>query len=213
MRTTGDAALCALIRRNPVNGNVWVGSGPGAPRVQATNVNIGKFEVAGVDINATYATDFGNHSLAFALRGTSLLTWDDQPQPGGAINDCKGNWGRVCGRPRPEWKHTFSTTWGTPVEGLDVVGAWRYVGEVEEFTASSSEVNRFTADGQSYFDLSASYFFEWGGGETQVTAGITNILDEDPPYAGVFNTAPYSNGNTIPGTWDPLGQYWFLGLT
>jgi outer membrane receptor protein involved in Fe transport len=212
--TTGDPSLCSLIRRNPVNGNVWVGSGPGAPRVQATNVNIGKFEVAGVDINATYGTEFGNHSLAFALRGTSLVKWDDQPQPGGAINDCKGFWGRVCGRPRPEWKHTFSTTWGTPVEGLDVVGTWRYVGEVKEFTApNSTEVNRYTADGQNYLDLSASYFFEWGGGETQVTVGITNILDEEPPYAGVFNTAPLSNANTIPGTWDPLGQYWFLGLT
>ncbi len=222
--TTGDAALCSLIRRNPVNGNVWVGSSPSAPRVQATNVNIGKFEVAGIDINATYGTEVGRHNLEFSLRGTSLLTWDDQPQPGGDINDCKGVWGGVCGRPRPEWKHTFSTIWGTPVEGLDVVGTWRYVGEVSEFatfdTDSTSATfgdvtsgDRYTADGQNYLDLSASYFFEWGGGETQITAGIQNILDEDPPYAGVFNTAPLSNANTVPGTWDSLGQYWFLGLT
>ena len=210
----GNDALCSLIRRNPVNGNVWVGSSPSAPRVEATRVNIGKFEVAGVDINATYVTEFGNHGLAFALRGTSLITWDEEPLPGEGINDCMGVWGGVCGRPRPEWKHTFSTTWGTPVEGLDIVGKWRYVGEVSEYQApGTTSGNRYTADGQNYLDLSASYFFELGGGETQVTVGITNILDEDPPYAGVFNTAPYSNANTIPGTWDSLGQYWFLGLT
>lgn len=210
----GNDSLCSLIRRNPVNGNVWVGSSASAPRVQATRINIGKFDVAGFDINATYSTEIGNHGLDFALRGTLIDTWEEEPIPGEGISDCKGTWGGVCGRPRPEWKHTFSTTWGTPVEGLDIVGSWRYVGEVSEYQApGSTSGDRYTADGQNYLDLSASYFFELGGGEAQVTAGITNILDEDPPYAGVFNTAPYSNANTIPGTWDSLGQYWFLGLT
>ncbi len=124
-----------------------------------------------------------------------------------------GTWGGVCGRPRPEWKHTFSTTWGTPVEGLDIVGSWRYVGEVSEYQApDSTSGDRYTADGQSYLDLSAGYFFEWGGGETQITVGINNIIDEEPPVHGLFNTAPYSNGNTIPGAWDPLGRYWFVGF-
>ncbi|MDH3769324.1 MAG: TonB-dependent receptor, partial [Gammaproteobacteria bacterium] len=206
--TTGDASLCSLIRRNPTNGNVWVGSGPNAPRVQATQVNIGKFEVTGFDINGNYDVEFGNHGLGFTLRGTLLDTWDDQPQPGGAINDCVGKWGGACGRPRPEWKHTFSTKWNTPQEGLEVVGAWRYVGEVDEFSQ-----DRFSSDNESYFDLSAAYSTDWLGGETTIVAGITNITDEDPPTHGLFNTAPYSNGNTIPGTWDPLGRYWFLGLT
>lgn len=204
---TGNDSLCSLIRRSPVNGNVWVGSGPDAPRVELTNVNIGFFEVAGVDVNAAYAFEFGNHALDFMLRGTALTTWDDQPQPGGVINDCKGTWGGDCGRPRPEWKHTVSTRWTTPVDGLDVVGNWRYVGEVSEHRN-----DRFTADAVNYFDLSAAYSFEMVGGDAQITAGITNILDEDPPYHGLLNTAAYSNGNTIPGTWDSLGQYWFVGF-
>jgi len=204
----GNDALCPLIQRSPINGNVWVGSGPNAPRVQATNVNIGKFEVAGFDLAGTYDTEFGNHGLTFAYRGTLLDKWDDQPQPGGTVNDCVGYWGGVCDRPRPEYKHTSSVTWATPVEGLDVVGGWRYIGEIDE-----KGLDRYTADSMNYLDLSASYYFEWGGGETQITAGINNILDEEPPYAGILDEATYSNGNTHPGTWDPLGQYWFLGLT
>ncbi len=208
-RCATQGELCNLIFRSPVNGNLWIGSSATAPRVISTNVNIGKFEVAGFDINGTYSTEVGQHGLNFALRGTLLDTWDDQPVPGGAINDCVGAWGSDCGRPRPEWKHTFTTTWNTPREGLDVVGSWRHVGEVDEFSN-----NRFTADAQNYFDISASYYLdEFLGGATTVTAGITNILDESPPFSGVFNTAPFSNGNTIPGTWDPLGRYWFLGLT
>lgn len=205
---TGDATFCALIFRNQTNGNVWVGSGPTAPHVLAGNVNIGKFEVAGVDINATYGFEVGNHGFDLSFRGTSLVTWEETPQPGGIVNDCKGTWGGACGRPRPEWKHTFSGTWDTPVDGLDVVGTWRYVGEVSEFAQ-----DRFTADGQNYLDLAVGYYWEGLGGGTQFTVGINNIIDEDPPAHGLFNTAPYSNANTIPGTWDPLGRYWFVGFS
>ena len=205
---TGDPAFCSLISRNQTNGNLWVGSGPDAPRVTATNINIGAIEVGGVDLNGTYAFEFGNNNeLDFALRGSLLTQWDDTPQPGDEANDCKGFWGGACGRPRPEWKHTFSARWGTPVEGLDVRGAWRYVSEVKEFSQ-----DRHTADAQNYFDLAAGYNFDGLGGAWRVSGGINNILDEEPPANGLFNTAPYSNGNTIPGTWDPLGRYWFLQL-
>ena len=138
--TGADPSLCSRINRNQTNGNVWVGSGPTAPHVVSLDVNIGKFDVAGVDINGTYPVEIGNHGLEFTLRGTLLTRWDEQPIPGGTINDCIGKWGGTCGRPRPEWKHTFSTKWATPIEGLDVVGTWRFVGESEEFGQ-----DRFTA--------------------------------------------------------------------
>ena len=205
---TGNDSLCPLIHRSQTNGNVWVGSGPDAPHVEATNVNIGFFEVAGVDINGMYATGFGNHGLNFTLRGTYLVTWDDQPQPGGVVNDCVGTWGGACGRPRPEWKHTFNTRWITPLEGLDVNATWRYVGSVDEQGA-----DRFTASSQNYFDLAVGYAFDLGRNNLRLTAGVNNIFDEDPPIHGLLNTAAFSNGNTIPGSWDPLGQYWFLGVT
>jgi iron complex outermembrane receptor protein len=205
---TGDATFCGLIERNPVNGNIWVGSGVNAPRVQATNVNIGKFEVAGFDILGNYSVEIGRHGLDFTWRGTLLDQWDEQPQPGSAINDCLGTWGGACGRPRPEWKHIFSTTWSAPIDGLDVIAKWRHIDAIDEF-----ERNRFTAGSQDYFDLAMSYTFDWGGGTSQVFAGISNLFDEAPPANGLFNTvAVYSNGNTIPGTWDPLGNYWFVGL-
>jgi iron complex outermembrane receptor protein len=207
---TGNDSLCGLINRNQTNGNVWVGSGPDAPHVVQTNVNIGFFEVSGVDINASYGLEFSDNAIDFTLRGTALTQWDDQPQPGGVINDCKGTWGGSCGRPRPEWKHTFSTRWATGLDGLDVVGSWRYIGEVKEHT--SDNTSRFTADATNFFDLSAAYAFELGGGNAMITMGINNILDESPPYHGLLNTASYSNGNTVPGTWDSLGQYWFVGL-
>ena len=207
---TGNDSLCPLIERNPNNGNIWVGSGPDAPRVEATNVNIGYFEVAGWDINATYGTAIGNHGLDISLRGTLLTKWDDQPQPGGEINDCVGVWGDSCERPRPEWKHTLPVVWTTPIAGLDVRGAWRYVGGVKEANPGD---NPFNPSSKNFFDLSVGYSFDWKSTNTLLVLGVNNILDEEPNISGSLNTASYSNGNTIPGTWDPLGQYWFIGAT
>jgi outer membrane receptor protein involved in Fe transport len=98
--------------------------------------------------------------------------------------------------------------WTTPWD-TTITGAWRYVGEVDEFDA-----DRFTAKGQHYIDLSASYYADWFGEETVLNAGISNVLDNDPPVSGLFgNVGTFGNGNTIPATWDALGRYYFVGFT
>jgi outer membrane receptor protein involved in Fe transport len=203
--STGDAAFCDLISRGP-NGNLWIGQA----NVLATQVNIGFFEVEGVDINADYAWDFDNgHGLNFALRGTAVTKWDEQPVPGGIVNDCNGFFGEPCGRPRPEWKHTFATTWNTPWNAQFVLG-WRNVGEIKEFGGAA---DAFTAKSQNYLDLSANYLGEWFGTETTINIGISNVTDEDPPIFGRLNNiSVYGNGNTVPGTWDAMGRYYYIGL-
>ena len=61
--------------------------------------------------------------------------------------------------------------------------------------------------------MSATWTTELLGGTTELTAGITNVLDNDPPVNGRFsNVDVFGNGNTIPGTWDALGRYYFIGL-
>jgi outer membrane receptor protein involved in Fe transport len=202
---TGDPTFCSLINRGP-NGNLWIGT---EPFIVSTNVNIGFYDVAGIDITGTYAMEIGQYgSLDFGFRGTVLEKFDQQPSPGSDVDECGGTWGGGCGRPRPEWKHTFNVMWATPWN-TDVGFGWRRVGEVEEFLQ-----DRFTASAQDYFDLSATYTADWLGGTTQLSAGATNVLDEDPPINGLFNNiAVFSNGNTVPGTWDGLGRYYFVGFS
>lgn len=201
---TGDPSFCNLINRGP-NGNLWIGSAV----VQSTDVNIGFFEVVGVDIAATYAWEIGAYgSLDFALRGTVLDKFDEQPVPGAPINECAGFWGGDCARPRPEWKHTFNTVWSTPWNA-EIAATWRHISEIKEFA-----LDRYTAGARNYFDLSGTYYADWLGGETTLNVGISNVLDKDPPVNGLINNiSVYSNGNTVPGTWDALGRYYFVGVT
>lgn len=203
---TGDPVFCDLINRGP-NGNLWVGTAT----VQSTNVNIGFFEVTGIDITSTYAMEVGDMgSLDFHFRGTVLDKFDEQPVPGADINECAGVYGGDCGRPRPDWKHTFNTVWTTPWD-LQLAGTWRMVGEVDQYQA---DTNEFQAEAKHYFDLSASYYADWFGTSTEINVGLVNAFDNDPPVNGFFNNiAVYSNGNTVPGTWDALGRYFFVGFT
>jgi len=202
--TTGSPAACSLINRGP-NGNLWVGSA----NVISQNINIGFFEVAGWDITGTYGLDIGDWgSLDFSLRGTLLDKYDQQPVAGAPVQECAGTIGGDCERPRPEWKHVLNATWMTPWD-VQVTGGWRYVGEVDQFEGTD-----FKVDPENYFDLSANYAVSWFGGETVLNAGISNIFDNAPPVNGFINNiATYSNGNTVPGTWDHLGRYFFLGVT
>jgi len=201
---TGEARFCDKINRGP-NGNLWIGTAA----VDATTVNIGFFETAGFDVSAAYALEAGDWGVFdFAIRSTILETFDQQPLEGFPVEDCAGFWGGSCQRARPEYKHVFNTNWATPWD-VNLALSWRYVGEVKELNQ-----DRFTASAQNYFDISGNYAYEWGGGVTTFNVGISNLLDKDPPISGLFgNVADFGNGNTLPGTWDSLGRYWFAGLT
>jgi len=209
---TGDPYFCNAVKRSPINGNLWIGSDINAsPNVLSPQINIGYYDTSGIDIAADYGMDVGNYgSLNFAFRGTWIEKFDQLLAKGGSIDECAGFYGGSCQRPRPDWMHTFSTTWVTPWN-LVVDGSWRYIGGVDHFGAPT----RYSASPQHYFDLAAEYTPDFiKVGETTLRMGINNITDNDPPVSGFFgNVSTFGNGNTIPGLWDTLGRYFFFGVT
>ena len=60
---------------------------------------------------------------------------------------------------------------------------------------------------QSYFDLNAVFAFMEN---SDVTVGINNVLDEEPPMVGGTLT---TNANTIAGFYDTLGRFMFAKAT
>jgi hypothetical protein len=222
---TADPAFCGLINRQPVNGNLWVGNVVQVPGTQTftgnfvdlTRVNIGFFDVAGIDVVGGYSREISNYgSLDFTLRGTYVTKWDQQLAPGAVIDDCQGMWNSSCGRPTPKWKHNFTSVWTTPWD-LVFVASWRMVGGVDELNPNPAANSFGPADfgAEHYFDLTGEYTPQFIGiGETKITIGVTNLTDNDPPHSGrAGNVATYGNGNTIPGTWDALGRYFFFALS
>ena len=183
-----------------------------------TNVNIGKVELDGVDVQADYMLELPLGSLDFALYGSYLLKNETTSNPDADTYDCTGLFGAICQTVNPDWRHTFMTTWRTPWD-VDATLTWRYIGPVDQDQNDTSEFPGYPVYGapdtlndhigsQSYFDLAATYQpFE----SLQLHAGINNILDNRPP---VITTEIISGGqaNTYE-TYDIFGRQVFIGFT
>ena len=130
--------------------------------------------------------------------------WTQEEYPGAGELQCEGNYGGSCELPLPENKNRFSATWATP---WDVTAnlTWRYIDEISQIGCTTCN----DIESQDYIDLSAN----WNVTDyATLRIGMNNIMDEEPPFVYQGVTAR-ENGNTYPGIYDPLGQYWFVGAT
>jgi outer membrane receptor protein involved in Fe transport len=216
--TTGNAAYCSLIHRDPTTGSLYIGDNA---YVVATNVNIGSLESSGIDVEARYGFDLEDvgvndaGALSFLLAGTWMDKYVQEPLPGEGTYDCVGLHGTTCGTPTPEWRHRLRTTWATPLD-LNVSLTWRYISSVKsELTSSNPLLSGSVNDidrkikAYNYFDLAFTYS---ATENVTLNAGVNNLFDKDPPVVNSSTLASvYGNGNTYPGTYDSMGRYIFMG--
>jgi len=209
---TGDSLYCDRIRRESRSGTLWL---PGA-EIDATMINSGELRTSGIDTGVNYKHRLGEHgSLAADFLGAYMHEYSVEAYKGAPKYDCAGAYAVACYQPRPKWRHRIRATWSTPWD-LDLSATWRHIGEVDHLGTRDdapvplpnlAEVIRMLP-AMNYLDISASW-----QATKQVTlrAGISNVLDQDPPLFG--GAPPQSNGNTWVGTYDPLGRRIWVNLT
>ncbi len=196
--------FCDRVARGQ-NDTLWLGlAGPGNG-VDAITQNIGFFQTKGIDVELTYNLDIGEWgSLLFTNIYGYIDEWTQEEYPGAGEEACEGVYGGSCVLPLPEHKNRFSATWATPWD-VSVNMNWRYIGEVDQIGSSTPN----DLDSESYIDLAVN----WNVTDyATLRLGMNNVLDEEPPFVYQGVTAR-ENGNTYPGVYDPLGQYWFAGVT
>jgi len=217
----GDPYFCSLVQRSPDSGSLWQGENGFFRRF---NVNTGSLQTKGVDIAVDYRLNLNEIGinagrLSFNLVGTYLDSYKTVPLPDSPeadIYECKGLYAGLCGRPRPEWRHKFMTTWA-PDDRFSLTGTWRYVSSVKiaqtssqpALTGSFSEVNR-KLGARSYFDLAAAFEVRK---DLTFRAGVNNLFDNNPPLTTTAAIEDGGNGNTYPQFYDPTGRYFFLSAS
>jgi len=217
--TAGLAAACANIQRN-ANGQLWVGTG----NVVDLNTNIGGLSTSGVDVAANYSLDLadlgweGAGRLGFAMVGTWLSELKTDTGLGFANSeyDCAGFYANQCGVPNPEWRHRLRVDWGTPIDGLNINGTWRYYGSAEiavlgaDGSLSNAPDTRLdrSLDAMNYFDLAGTWQMR---DNISVRAGVNNVFDTDPPLS--YSVGTTGNNNTYPQLYNAMGRYFFFGVT
>lgn len=218
--TTGNTFFCNLVHRDPTTGSVY---GNNLGYVISTNVNTGYLQTSGVDFMVNYTLDLqavtGKRlgSVNFDFNGTKLLEQVNEPLPGLGTYDCKGLFGPVCGNPSPVWRHTLRTSWQLPWVAATLSANWRHLDPVK---LSSNTDNTYLSGTTSiigrqikaydYLDLSANYHFR---GRYTLRASINNVFDKNPPVISEEIINGFGNGNTYPGTYDPMGRTIMVGLT
>ncbi len=221
--TTGNAAYCGLIHRSPT-GSLFGTQAGAAGYITATNVNIGFFKTAGIDIESNYRinlSDFGLGEigrLAFAFDGTYTQHIISEPLPGLGTYDCAGYYGQECGGTNPRFKSKLRLTYTSPWRWT-VSGQWRYTGGMRLDQNQPNSLLQYNVNGYynvfdaargsvSYLDLTATYTLLDG---LMFRAGVNNVLDKDPPL--LTGTTVGSGAPNSFASYDLLGRTIYVGLT
>lgn len=213
---TGSAYFCNLINRGQ-GGSLYLFEDGYFERF---NINTGSLDTTGVDLAVDYGFAVGNMGdVSLNFVGTYLDEFVSTPlpnSPSSDVYDCKGLYGGLCGRPRPEWRHKMRANWVTPFD-LSVALTWRYIASVDIAQTSSqpalsgsfAKVNETLGD-RSYIDLSAGYMLTE---KATIRLGVNNLLDRDPPLTTTAAIEDGGNGNTYPQFYDAVGRTLFMGFT
>lgn len=208
-----NQTFCNLLRqtdgtfaRNPATGEI---ASPFLPALG--NVNLANLEVEGIDLiaNWRFAADAiglpaSLGSFTAQYYGTYTLANDFQEDPTAAVLECAGFYGANCGEPTPEYKHNaqFTLDSGKLTNSL----RWRYIGGTDSDTAGLSDLSD-DIEGFNYFDYTAQLEVSEN---LDVTLGIQNLFDEEPPILG---STVNEQANTFPATYETLGRQLFLGAS
>ncbi len=195
-----NATQCALITRR-ADADYTIA------KIVDGNVNVATQTGSGVDseIRYDFDTDFGQFELA--MLWAHLLEREKTALPGDPVQDLLGSHTNTTaedGGTYAEDKWNFSARFHTG--DLTVSYLAEYISEIDA-TATYNTDYTYTVDSFLYHDLVFDYTLDVMG-TTRLTAGFTNLTDEEPPYID-----PGFNANTDPNTYRVFGRGYFLRLS
>jgi len=201
----GVQSLCDAVERNPLSAEIST--------IRSLATNIGNESAEGMDFAFNYNTNTGIGLFDSRL----LVTWVDS-RTSTVLNTVEGSgfFNNLNGLPEgviPEWKAQWTVDWSygnfgasVNVEWLDSTGERDPFGNGDLNGDGNALNDQITSiESETYLDLTVRYNLPWG---TQVSGGITNLLDNDPPF--IVNGF---NANTDSDTFRMLGRSWFARVT
>ena len=155
-------------------------------QVDTQFVNVGAVATDGLDFKADYTMDIANSTLVFDFAATYVSKFDVDTDGDGTTDfdgagsrNFRNNFSTM-----PQWRGLLGGTWLAGNHSVNLT--MRYIDGYENDQSRSNEANGFVGgpvDSWTTFDGQYSIVLPelLGGGDTTLTFGINNILDEDPP--------------------------------
>lgn len=192
-----NAASCALVTRG-LNYEVQ--------EVIDGSLNVADQGAKGVDFEARYNFDstFGQFNLGFLW--SHLLERTKTPFDGADEQQLEGTYTSVTaqdGGAYAEDKINYSVQWYRNNLSIGYLG--EFIGGMDTTAVIFSDYE-YKIDSQLYHDLVVNYEFVDTG--TKISAGVTNVTDEAPPYIDLG-----FNAKTDPATYRLFGRGYYVRLT
>ena len=175
-------------------------------QVTANNQNLGSREIQGADLDISWRVFIARWgTFGVNMGGSYIDSYNFAPEPGAPGTDLAGTFvDKAAGGSGsiPEWKSRLNLFWQ--------FGRWEFalsslhISSLRETIVSESRARESGA--WSREDMQVSYHFN--SGESLVTMGVENILDQPPPF---FGTA--YNDNFDARTHDSTGRFLYARLS
>ena len=182
---------------------VYNAAGTRLDYVLATTMNLGEVKTRGADLSVLWRlprNPMGNVSLT--VDGTYVDKYDYQNEKGGPFTENAGVYADAS--PVFRWRHNATLAWN--MAPWTVLLANRFSSGYEDQNDVDEQFQQRVGH-YSTWSLSGTYS---GNKRVDVTAGVKNLLDEDPPFTN--QTTTFQQGYD-PRYTDPLGRTFYVRAT
>jgi iron complex outermembrane receptor protein len=183
--------------------NLFVYTGQRLDYISAITTNLGEVRTRGVDLSLLYRlprNPWGNFALS--ADGTYVDKYDYQNERGGPFTENAGRYADAT--PVFRWRHNASIAWTNGPVTVNLAN--RYLSGYDDQNNVDDEF-RQRVDHYSTWSLSGTWT---GNKNVDVTAGVKNLLDEDPPFTNQSTT--FQQGYD-PRYTDPIGRTFYVRAT
>lgn len=179
--------------------------------IDLTFLNAGSRRTQGIEVSARGGVDAFGGQLSFGMDGTYLLRKRDRLVPVVPYTDRIGVYS-LSGDLGLRWKHSAYITWSSEDWRLSLSQLFRqgYTNQKLDGVARGTVtppdlVER--VDDYVIYNLSVGYSINE---QFQLTFGVRNLLDSDPPFAVTYDTNTGAGGSWEPRVADPRGRSFTL---
>jgi outer membrane receptor protein involved in Fe transport len=175
-------------------------------RVIVPFINAPTVETDGIDVTASYAFELGGGTLTAGLDASYMLSYDIGGilgVSGGSVTtvtiDAVGNRNESnIGSPLPDYRANLWLDWASDQHNARVI-----VRHIDEYNDDKTANDLWNAVIDSFTTVDLHYSYTFSNERTIISANVTNIGDEDPPFAD-------QDLNFEARTHDPFGRQYQL---
>lgn len=196
-----DNQYCGLITRYGDSSSLGYGA---IQTVVLTTRNLAKLSTSGIDFQVDYSHMIGPGALSARLIANYVDSYEEKPLTEAVLSN------ELVGGPRiPEIRGGLQL--GYNINALSLNYQLRYIDGVRFALVQPANPVETTAPYQvgseTISDVNASYRFALGGQQYQLSLGVDNVFNTEPPPG--TRTNRFTGGSPY---YDPIGRFYYAGL-